>query len=158
MSLATVGSMDGERREPGTHGGLGDQSVGDMPVFVALDSGRTVDAAGSTIPTVVIDAGDVPAVADLARVHAIEGVGDIRTTAVRTEDVLVLGIGMTTPVNAAFAVAFDLSRHRAVLDDAARFGTLVIAHTDPECAETDHPCWLAVDLDGDALSRCLGAR
>ena len=123
----------------------------DVAIFQVLSSGHTLVADGRQLPTVVIDAADVPAVADLARVHAMEGVGDIWTEAVRSGDVLALGIKMTTPVTATFAIAVDLRVHRAVLEDAARCGSLVIAHTDPAEVVDDQPSWLAIDLDGPAL-------
>ena len=128
-----------------------------VPVFAVLDAGHTVDADGVRLPTVVIDADDAPAVADLARVHAVEGVGDIRTHAVRVDDLIVLGIRLTMPVRAMFAIAIDVQRHRALLDDVIERGSLVIAHTDPQLASIDQPSWLAVDIDGRALAAQLGA-
>lgn len=124
----------------------------DVPVFAALDIGHTIDDDGRRLPTVVIDAADWPAVADLARVHAIEGVGDIRTAAVRADDLLLLGVRVTVPVRAAFAIAFGLQRHRSFLEDVVEHGSLVIAHTDPELAVVERPHWLAVDIDGSALA------
>ena len=130
----------------------------DVPVFAALDTGRTIDDHGAEMPTVVIDASDEPAVADLARVHAIEGVGDIWTEAVRADELLLLGVRITTPVHATFVVAFDVDRHRPLLDDVVSTGSLVIAHTDPARAQVDRPRWLAVDIDGPSLAACLDER
>ncbi len=121
-------------------------------VFAAIEAGSTVDADGRRLPTVVIDAADDPEIADLARVHAVEGVGDIHTEAVRTGDLVVLGVRMTVPVFAAFAIAIDLTEHRTLLDDVVEHGTLVIAHTDPRLAAVEQPNWLAVDIDGPALA------
>ncbi len=129
----------------------------DVPVFTVLDAGHTVDADGTRLPTVVIDADHAPAVADLARVHAVEGVGDIRTHALRVDNLIVLGIRLTLPVRAVFAIAIDVQRHRALLDDVVDHGALVIAHTDPRLASIDQPDWLAVDIDGPALAAQLGA-
>ncbi len=126
-----------------------------VPVFTVLDAGHTVDADGTNLPTVVIDAGDAPEVADLARVHAVEGVGDIHTQAVRVDDLIVLGIRMTVPVRATFAIAIDAQRHRVLLDDVIELGSLVIAPTDPQLAATDQPTRLAVDIDGPALAAQL---
>lgn len=127
-------------------------------VFTALDAGHTVDIGGTQLPTVVIDADAAPEVADLARVHAVEGVGDIHTQAVRVDDLIVLGIRMTVPVRAAFAITVDVERHRALLDDVIEHGSLVIAHTDPQLAAIDQPNWLAVDIDGSALAAQLAPR
>ena len=126
-----------------------------VPVFGVLESGRTVDDTGRSHPTVAIDASQYPEISDLARVHAVEGIGDIWTEAARTEDVLLLGIKMTNPVEASFVVLFDLTTDRPVLEDAAEDGVLVIAHTPPERAQEDRPVWLAVDIDSDALRRQL---
>lgn len=126
-----------------------------VPVFAILESGRTVDDAGRSHPTVAIDTSQHPEISDLARVHAIEGVGDLWTEAARTEDVLLLGIRMTRPVDASFVLLFDLSTDRPVLEDAANDGVLVIAHTPPERATEDRPLWLAVDIDQNALRRQL---
>ena len=95
---ASDGAISGERL-----------TVVDVAIFPVLSSGHTVVADGRQLPTVVIDAADVPAVADLARVHAMEGVGDIWTEAVRSGEVLALGIKMTTPVTATFAIARSMS-------------------------------------------------
>lgn len=122
-----------------------------LPVFAVLDAGHTIDVDGRRLPTVVIDAHDAPEVADLARVHAVEGVGDIRTEAIRSGDVVVLGVRVTVPVRAAFAIAIDLRRHRELLDDVIECGSLVIAHTDPGRAAAEQPTWLALDIDGQAL-------
>ncbi len=129
----------------------------DVPVFVALGSGRTIDAEGCLLPTLVIDASDRPDVADLARVHAAEGVGDIWTEAIRSGDVLVLGIQLTSPVAAAFAIAIDVVRHAEVLAEMVEQQVVVIAHTEPDLVDRDGPLWLAVDLDGDALAACLAS-
>jgi hypothetical protein len=116
-----------------------------------------IDADGQPLPTVVIDASDWPAVADLGRVHAIEGIGDIRTEAVRLDDVLLIQIKLSVPVRASFGIAFDVHRHREMLDDVVSSGSLVIAHTDPQLAAIDQPQWLALDIDSDALAACLPA-
>ena len=129
-----------------------------VAVFVPLDTGRTIDVDGEERPTVVIDAADTPEVADLARVHATEGVGDIWTEAIRSGDLLLLGISMTAPVRATFAIALDVSGHRALLDDVIESGSLVVAHTDPTLAAIENPQWLAVDIDGRALAAQVDPR
>lgn len=126
-----------------------------MRVFDVIDAGHTVDDGGRHLPTVVIDAHDVPEVADLARVHATEGIGDIRTEAIRVDDTIVFGIRMTVPVHAVFAIAIDMRRHRELLDDVIERGSLVIAHTDPQRAALEQTNLLAVDIDGSALAARL---
>ncbi len=138
-------------------------------VFAVVDTGTTIDDAGGTWPTAVIDADGHPEISDLARVHAVDGVGDIATHAslVGVEDhhrlpgsvehLLALAIGISVPVRAAFVVTFALPAHRDVLADAAQAGHLVIATTDPARATADHPLWLAIDLDGQTLSDLLSS-
>lgn len=46
-----------------------------VPVFAALEVGRTIDVDGTELSTVVSDAADSPEVAGLGRVHAVEGGG-----------------------------------------------------------------------------------
>ncbi len=140
-----------------------------VPVFAVVDTGITIDDAGGTWPTAVIDAAGHPEVSDLARVHAVEGVGDIATHASivavneanrvqgAVEHLLALAIGVSVPVRAAFVVTFVLPDHRDVLADAAREGHLVVATTDPERAGADRPLWLAIDLDGQMLSDLLSS-
>ncbi len=130
----------------------------DVEIFEALDSGRTIDGSGRVHPTVLIDAANAPAVADLARVHALEGVGDIRTEAILEGQVLLLGIRMTTPVRSAFVIAFDAEAHAELLRDVIECGELVIAHTDPLRVVEERPQWLAVDIDGAALAARLAER
>ena len=130
--------------------------VSDVPVVLpVIDVGLSVGEDGETAPTAVVDASDHPDVADLARVHAVEGIGDIRTTAQRLRvsgtDLLVLGVVLSRPVKASFALAFDLATTGAFLDEVAAIGRLVIATTDPHAAAQDRPTWLAVDIDGAAL-------
>lgn len=125
------------------------------PVFVVDAVGYSVDADGERRPTVAIDASAIPEVADLARVHAIEGVGDIATHAIRSGDTLLLGVRLSVPVMATFVLAFDVTRHREFFADVVSAEVLVVAHTDPAAAETEHPLWLAIDIDGPALSATL---
>ena len=144
-----------------------DTDGGTTPVFLVLDSGASIDDAGVEMPTVVIDPQGHPEVSDLARVHAVEGVGDIATEATLVEagdearaagieQILVLGVRISVPVRCVFAIAVALPEHRLVLDRAIDVGGLVIATTAPERAAEDRPLWLAVDLDPDQLSTVLG--
>lgn len=126
-----------------------------MPLLRVLETGTMIDEEGRTFPTAVIDATDHPEISDLARVHMVEGVGDIRTEAARFvdegRDMLMLGVRMTRPVVAGFALLFDLENHSEVLFNAADANALVIAHTPPQNAGEEQPAWLAIDLDGLAL-------
>lgn len=137
------------------------------PVFAVLDTGLTIDGDGREWPTAVIDASAEPAVSDLARVHAVEGIGDIATEAAvvatdpndeatpGVDHLLILSVIVTVPVRCAFAVVFSLPLQRQVLDDAARSKQLVIATTNPHEAAADEPLWLAIDLDDRLLSDVL---
>ena len=126
-----------------------------MPLFVAQEIGRTLVDENKWMPTVTIDVSQSPEVADLARVHAVEGVGDVSTRAIRQDDAVVLGVQMTSPVRAMFAVAFSYAQHREFLKDVAEAGALIFATTDVENAQEDQPLWLSVDIDGGALLETL---
>lgn len=137
---------------------MGADTANERPPLLSADElGFTIDGDGQTLPTVALDVSAHPEIADLARVHAVEGVGDVQTTGRRIDDALfVLGIKLTSPVRAAFAIAFVLPDAEAFLRQAGEIGQLVIATTDPDRAATERPLWLAVDLDSDALSTALG--
>ena len=117
------------------------------------ETGTTIDAEGVEWPTASVDVSDHPEVADLARVHAIDGIGDLTTTARRINgaeaDLFLLGMRMTTPVTAAFALAFVLPEHLEFLEAAFRTGGLAIATTPPAEA-IDGQVWLAISLDPTA--------
>ncbi len=126
-----------------------------VPLFVAQEIGRTLVDENKWMPTVTIDVSQSPEVADLARVHAVEGVGDVSTHAIRQDDSVVLGVQMTSPVRAMFAVAFSYAQHREFLKDVAEAGALIFATTDVENAHDGQPLWLSVDIDGSALLETL---
>ena len=126
-----------------------------VPVFVAQEIGRTLVDENKWMPTVTIDVSQSPEVADLARVHAVEGMGDVSTHAIRQDDAVVLGVQLTSPVRAVFAVAFSYAQHREFLKDVAEAGALIFATTDVENAIEDQPLWLSVDIDGSALLETL---
>jgi len=134
------------------------------PIFAVLDTGTTVDVDGGSWPTAVIDASEHPEVRDLPRVHAVEGIGDIRTEALRipasailddTGELVLLGVRITSPVLCAFALAFSLPAQRHVLDEAADAGHLMVATTPPDRVASDQPLWLAIDLDAASLRSAL---
>jgi hypothetical protein len=124
--------------------------------IAVLEVGITVGEEGAAHPTVVLDVAHRPDVADLPRVHAVEGVGDIVTLVDATDDGLVLTVRLTRPVIAEFAVRFLLPEHLEVLGHAALVGHLLLATT-PPAAAGDNPVWLAVDLDGPGLAAVLVA-
>ena len=98
-----------------------------MPV---LSTGVTVDATGERHPTVVVDASGRPEIGDLARVHAVEGIGDIATeaAAVPIGDGIwrfFLAVIISSPVKCTFVLEFALPSDRHVLDEAAAAGRLV---------------------------------
>lgn len=126
----------------------------DPPPVEVLGSGWTVDGDGALHPTVVLDVGRRPDVADLPRVHASEGVGDLTTSLRRDDGAVLLDVCMTSPVRAAFSMRLVLPEHRDVLDAAAVANRLVLATTEPDLG--DAPLWLAIDLDGQRLAELLG--
>ena len=134
----------------------------EIVVLPVLDVGTTIESTGERLPTVVVDASDHPEITDLARVHAVEGIGDIATEAAAVPDAAAdglwrffLAVIIRSPVRCAFVIEFSLPAHRRVLDDAAEAGRLVIATTPPERAADDRPLWLAIELDPRALSDAL---
>ena len=126
-----------------------------VPLFVAQEIGRTLLDGDVWMPTVTIDASQSPEVADLARVHAVEGIGDVSTHAIRQDDTVVVGVQLTSPVQAIFAVAFSYSLHREFLNEVADAGSLIFATTDAQTAHEDLPLWLSVDIDGNALRQTI---
>ena len=126
-----------------------------VPLFVAQEIGHTLLDENTWMPTVTIDVSLSPAVADLARVHAVEGIGNVSTHAIREDDTVLLGVQLTSPVQATFAVAFSYELHRDFLNEVADAGSLVFATTDTETAHEERPLWLSVNIDGSALRQTL---
>ena len=126
-----------------------------VPLFVAQEIGHTLLDEDTWIPTVAIDVSLSPEVADLARVHAVEGIGNVTTHAIREDDTVLLGVQLTSPVQATFAVAFSYELHQEFLNEVADAGTLVFATTDTETAHEERPLWLSVFIDGSALRQTL---
>ena len=126
-----------------------------VPVFIAQEIGHTLHDGDVWMPTVTIDVSQSPEVGDLARVHAVEGIGDVSTHAIRQDDTVVVGVQLTRPVRAIFAVAFSYAVHREFLNEVADAGTLVFATTDTETAREDRPLWLSIDIDGNALRQTI---
>ncbi len=134
-----------------------------LVILPVLETGTTIDASGVELPTVVVDAAAHPEIADLARVHAVEGIGDIATEAAAvpsdgdgpTAWRFFLAVIITSPVQCAFVLEFALPADRRVLDEAVAVGHLVLATTPPERASVDQPLWLAIDLDARSLADAL---
>ena len=126
-----------------------------VPLFVAQEIGHTLLNEDTWMPTVTIDVSQSPEVADLARVHAVEGIGDVSTHAIRQDDTVLVGVQLTSPVQAMFAVEFSYELHREFLNEVADAGSLVFATTATESAQEDRPLWLSVDIDGTALRQTL---
>jgi hypothetical protein len=126
-----------------------------VPLFVSLEIGHTLLDENTWMPTVTIDVSQSPEVADLARVHAVEGIGNVSTHAIREDDTVLIGVQLTIPVHATFAVAFSYELHREFLNEVADAGSLVFATTDTVTAHEEHPLWLSVDIDGAALRQTL---
>ena len=126
-----------------------------VPLFVAQEIGHTLLDENTWMPTVTFDVSQSPAVADLARVHAVEGIGNVSTHAIREDDTVLLGVQLTSPVQATFAVAFSYELHREFLNEVADAGSLVFATTDTEAAHEERPLWLSVNIDGTALRQTL---
>ena len=126
-----------------------------VPLFVAQEIGHTLLDEDTWMPTVTIDVSQSPEVADLARVHAVEGIGNVTTHAIREDDTVLLGVQLTSPVQATFAVAFSYELHQEFLNEVADAGTLVFATTDTETAHEERPLWLSVFIDGSALRQTL---
>ena len=116
-----------------------------VPVFVAQEIGHTFIDENVWMPTVTIDVSESPEIADLARVHAVEGIGDVNTHAIRQDDAVVIGVRLTSPVEAMFAVAFSYSLHRDFL----------YATTSTETAHQERPLWLSVFIDGNDMRQAL---
>ena len=126
-----------------------------IPVFAAGEVGRTLGSDNSWLPTVSIDVAGFPAISDLARVHAVEGIGDVSTHAIRQNESVIIGVRVSVPVEATFAIVFNYFEHKQFLQDVATAGTLTFATTDTRSAHIDMPLWLSVDIDGDSLRQSV---
>ena len=126
-----------------------------VPCFAVQEIGHTLVGGNVWMPTVTIDVSDSPEVADLARVHAVDGVGDVSTIALRQDDAVVIGVRLSKPVEAIFAVAFHYELHKEFLREVSDAGALVFATTNTAHAGEEQPLWLSVDIDGSSLRRTL---
>ncbi len=122
-----------------------------LPVTTAGWTMAEIDGELATLPTVELDVAGRPDVADLARVHAIEGIGDLRTLARRIPEGIRFDVVLTRPVRCTLAFVVG-PEHHAVLTSAAVGGSLVLATGNASAVGST---WLSVDLDRDALGRLL---
>ena len=74
---------------------------------------------------------------------------------IREGDAVVVGVQLTSPVQAMFAVAFSYALHREFLEEVADAGSLIFATTDVKAAHEEQPLWLSVDIDGNALRQTI---
>jgi hypothetical protein len=98
------------------------------------------------LPLVLVDASTRPEVADLVRVHQLEGDGEIETQwryyLSQSFAKAVLRVEMSTPVRARFDLCFDLNEHLGALAAMAETGTLLMTTDKPALvpgALTRHP-------------------
>ena len=124
-----------------------------------LDIGRTLGEDDDWYPTVVVDVSDRPDVADLARVHAVEGVGDLTSYVSASDGGLLLEVALSHPVECRFAVDLRLPEHLPLIVEAAECGRLLVATTPPGAASPTggevNPAWLALYLDRGLLASAL---
>ena len=120
-----------------------------------LDIGRTLGEDGTWYPTARVDVDARRDVADLARVHALEGIGDLTTSVAIDGGRLLLGVEVHHPVRCSFAVALRSPDHLPLLVDAASSGHLLLATTPPDAE--GRPPWLALRLDPAQLLAGLQA-
>jgi hypothetical protein len=117
----------------------------------------TVEGGDRPLPAILLDVADRPDVADLARVHAMEGIGDVRTSAAVLAEGdppswrLRLDVAVDRPVTCRFHVVLDLVSSFGMLRDVAETGLLVFATGEPEPGAT----WLAVEIDRTQLADVL---
>lgn len=130
-------------------------SISDLPPPLPVQSvGWTmseIDGQMMSLPSVALDTVGRADVADLARVHAIEGIGDIRTLATPAEGGVRFDIVVVSPVRCHLSFVVS-NEHRSILEHAAREESLVLATGDPSTVDET---WLAVNIDGPALTAVL---
>lgn len=115
------------------------------------------------VPLVLVDAAKRPDVADLVRVHQLEGDGDIETRwryyLSQSFAKAVLDVEMSAPVRTSFALCFDLTEHFEALADMAEAGTLVMTTSTPTMlagVNVRHPS-LGLHCPQDDLTQALRA-
>lgn len=126
--------------------------AGDVPVV----SAGTIEADGEVLPAVVVDAGARPDVADLARVVAVEGVGDLRSgvglydLGPRDDWLVRIEVALDAPVRCRFHLVLGPEDGAALLAAAGAAGALAIG-----CEPPERSGWLAVVVDPAPLAPVL---
>lgn len=131
-------------------------SISDALVPVTSVGWTMTDSDGelTALPSVALDIAGRPDIADLARVHEMDGIGDIRTLATAAGDGGVrFDVVIMSPVKChiAFVVSAD---DQPLLHDAAQRETLVLATGDPSVVDAT---WLAVYVERAALTAVLNS-
>lgn len=123
---------------------------------VPVASAGAIEADGEVVPAVVLDARQRPDVADLARVHAVEGIGDLRTGLAlfdlgpRRDWLVRVEVLVDAPVRCRFHLVLAVDEGEALLRAGSAAGSLAIGCHPPE----DHG-WLVVHLDASAVAPVL---
>lgn len=126
-----------------------------VPLPVLSVGATLVESNGETValPAVVVDASGRADVADLARVHETEGIGNVRTLAVRNDENIDLSVVLTSPVICSFTLQFEAADTTGFLASVCAASSMVIATGQPDSGQL---C-LAVDIDGQALADVLNS-
>ena len=116
----------------------------------------TILADGQPLPALVLDARDRPDVADLARVHELEGIGDLRSglgvfdLGPRRDWLVRFELAVDHPVRCRFHAVLGLDDAAPLLRQAGAAGSIAVG-TEP----VDESRWLAVHVDPDRLAAVL---
>ena len=114
------------------------------------------DIEGRLLPAALLDASGRPDVADLPRVHSMEGVGDLRCS------VSLVGLGeaegpgitftveVDHPVSCHFSLTLGWSSHEEWLRAVAASGSMTLGFGDGSGS------WLSLNIDPDRLGHVLG--
>lgn len=126
----------------------------------------TQDGSEIEMPIAYLDCRRRPDVADLARVHRLEGEGDQVATwtfclapgVPGVESLAVLDLRLVRPVRCRFSIAFEMISHAAILNAIVKAEKLIVAHRDPTAAESYREILIGTvgfDVPGDQLRQAL---
>lgn len=128
-----------------------------LGAVAVMSTGFIVDPDdGATVAAMVLDTTDRPDVADLARVHAAEGVGDVRCglgvfDLGPPECWLVrLEVAVDHPVQCRFHTVMDWVGHRQWLASVVDGGSVAVG------AGVDAEHWLRLNVDPSLVAPVLG--